>query len=192
MKEILKYLRQTNNLTQAQIAQKLNLSRQSYIKYENGSVIPDRTIVEQLSRIYRVSVDFILQNKVPSPSEFTQDSKKVLYHIDESYGALDVASGSNPSLSMPAAKKKPKSYDAYFDGNTVRVLNAEAAEFKSGQRFKLIELSEEEEEERKNKSWEKMMKIIQKIGFYNKAPDDDPYYKEALYEALMEKYDRAD
>ena len=184
MKEILKYLRQTNNLTQAQIAEKLNLSRQSYIKYENGSVIPDRKIVEQLSRIYRVSVDFILQNKVPSPSEFTQESSKVQYHIDESYGSLDVASSSNPSLAMPAAKKKPKSYDAYFDGNTVRVLNAEDAEFKSGQRFKLIELSEEEEEERKNKSWEKMMKIAHSV----ELPENFDY-KEELYNALMEKYE---
>lgn len=184
MKEILKYLRQTNNLTQAQIAQKLNLSRQSYIKYENGSVLPDQNIVEQLSRIYSVSVDFILKNKVPSPSEFSQGSSKVQYHIDESYGALDVASGSLPSLAMPDAKKKPKSYDAYFDGNTVRVLNAEDTDFKTGQRFKLVELSEEEEEERKNKNWEAMMKIAHSV----ELPEDFDY-KEELYNALMEKYE---
>ena len=166
MKEILKYLRQTNNLTQAQIAEKLNLSRQSYIKYENGSVTPDQSVVEQLSRIYSVSVDFILQNKVPSPSEFVQGSRKAQYNqynIDESCGALNVASDSLPSPVIPKAKKEPKSYEAYFDGNTVRVLDAEDADFKTGQRFKLVELSEEEEEERRNKSWETMLKIAHTV-----------------------------
>ena len=34
MKEILKYLRQINSLTQDEIAKKINISRQWYIKFE--------------------------------------------------------------------------------------------------------------------------------------------------------------
>ena len=40
MKEILKYLRQTNSFTQEEIARKHEISRQTYIKYENGEVEP--------------------------------------------------------------------------------------------------------------------------------------------------------
>lgn len=40
MREILKYLRQTNSFTQEEIARKLEISRQTYIKYENGEVEP--------------------------------------------------------------------------------------------------------------------------------------------------------
>ena len=40
MKEILKYLRQTNSFTQEEIARKLEISRQTYINYENGEVEP--------------------------------------------------------------------------------------------------------------------------------------------------------
>ena len=58
MKEILKYLRQLNSFSQEQIAQKLGISRQSYIKYENGSVIPNNSTVHHLAAIYGVGEDF--------------------------------------------------------------------------------------------------------------------------------------
>ena len=40
MREILKYLRQTNSFTQEEIVRKIEISRQTYIKYENGEVEP--------------------------------------------------------------------------------------------------------------------------------------------------------
>lgn len=59
MKEILKYLRQLNSLFQEQIAQKLGILRQSYIKYENGSVVPNASTVHHLTAIYKVRENFL-------------------------------------------------------------------------------------------------------------------------------------
>lgn len=67
MKEILKYLRQTNSYTQEEIAHKLEISRQSYIKYENGDVEPGEKIIRKLSIIYSVREDFIRKNEIPNP-----------------------------------------------------------------------------------------------------------------------------
>ena len=69
MKEILKYLRQINSFSQERIAQKLGISRQSYIKYENGSVVPNNSTVHHLAAIYGVSEEFIRSNKIPSVQE---------------------------------------------------------------------------------------------------------------------------
>ncbi|MDO4507101.1 MAG: helix-turn-helix domain-containing protein [Spirochaetales bacterium] len=76
MKEILKYLRQVNSFSQEQIAQKLGISRQSYIKYENGSVVPNNSTVHHLAAIYGVSEEFIRRNEIPSPQDnFQNDSE---------------------------------------------------------------------------------------------------------------------
>ena len=82
MKEILKYLRQTNSLTQDEIAKKINISRQWYIKFEKGLVQPTSEIVKKLSEFYQVSEDFIYKNKVPSIKEIenqTTEHKTVKY-----------------------------------------------------------------------------------------------------------------
>lgn len=65
MKEIIKYLRQLNSFTQEEAAEKLGITRQSYIKYENGAVVPSEKMVEKMAALYDVSVEFIHENKVP-------------------------------------------------------------------------------------------------------------------------------
>ena len=191
MKEILKFLRQMNNLTQTEVAEKLGVSRQTYIKYENGIVVPRKKTVELLGRLYNVSVDFIIQNRIPVLTGMQRENDGVQYAADDSYGTAEVAS----SVALFEASEKrnqPKSYDAIFDGNTVRVLNVDGAVFKAGQKFRLVEVTGEEDAWRRKKAWETMLSIISKKEFCNKLPDDDPYYKEALYEALKDKYDSAD
>lgn len=76
MKEILKYLRTVNSLSQKDVAEKLGLSRQSYNKYEAGSVVPSDKTVKKLAGLYDVSVEFIKANIVPK----IQDNS--YYNID--------------------------------------------------------------------------------------------------------------
>lgn len=55
MKEILKYLRSVNSYSQEKVAESIGLSRQSYNKYEVGTVIPSDKIVKKLADLYNVT-----------------------------------------------------------------------------------------------------------------------------------------
>ena len=90
MKEILIKLRQENRYSQNLLSKVLGISRQAYMKYESGEVEPSVEIVRKLSKIYKVSYDVLIDNKVQ------KEQKKVLYGFPEEK-SLNVAS---PSVSF--------------------------------------------------------------------------------------------
>ena len=99
MKEILKYLRQLNSYTQEEVAQKLSVSRQSYSKYEKGTVVPSDKMILKIAELYNVHPDFIRENNIPYKAAYSLSPEKD--------AMLEFAS---PSASAVE-------YDAYFDGN---------------------------------------------------------------------------
>ena len=194
MKEILKYLRQTNSLTQDEIAKNINISRQWYIKFEKGLVKPSSEIVKKLSELYQVSEDFIYKNKVPSIKEIenqTSEHKTVKYKINKDYGKLALAdSGVAVAIAEPAVITKEDSKNkitiqGYFDGKAIQIDTPENIQqsFFQGQRFQLIPLYDEKEEERRKAAWKELQSLVGSI----KVPDDFDV-KEELYKALEEKY----
>lgn len=56
----IKELREFNKLTQAELAEKLGLSRPAITKYERGERIPDSYTILDLSNIFGVDVDYIV------------------------------------------------------------------------------------------------------------------------------------
>ena len=58
--EQLKYQRKKSGLSQVHVAEKLNISRQSVSKWENGHGYPDIDNIVLLSKIYKVSIDELL------------------------------------------------------------------------------------------------------------------------------------
>lgn len=56
----LKTLRAEYGLTQAQVAEKLGVSQQTYSKYENSNVPIDSEVLRKLCALYGVSADYIL------------------------------------------------------------------------------------------------------------------------------------
>lgn len=175
MKDVLKYLRQTGGFTQADAARMIGVSRQSYSKYENGSVVPSDAIVEKISKIYGVDEAFIRANKIPSIS-----GSNVEYKLDGDKRILDVAA---PKYDF-AENPRGKSYDAYFDGNAVRVLGE--ANFYEGQKFKLVTVDNEEERK-------KACEILRSYcGRLKPGPEDDPYYEKEYHAYLEEKYGTID
>lgn len=64
MNETLKALRVQNGYSQSYLATYLEVSRQMYIKYENGEVEPPVRIIKMLCALYRVSSDLIIENKL--------------------------------------------------------------------------------------------------------------------------------
>lgn len=177
MKEILKYLRQLNSFSQEQIAQKLGISRQSYIKYENGSVIPNNSTVHHLAEIYGVGEDFIRRNEVQSPLGKKHDNSE--FKTDERL--LEVAS---PEYVMKASVQQARqTYEGIFDGNCVRVLGDH--NFTKGQKIIMWEENEDEKEARRQKAWKTILRMRKTV------PNDFDYKKE-LMEALDEKNNNID
>ena len=53
----LKELRKTENLTQQQISEKLNIPRVNYTRYENDAVRPDYETLIKIADFYEISLD---------------------------------------------------------------------------------------------------------------------------------------
>ena len=56
----LKELRTENNYTQTEIATKLGIRQQSYVRYENGSGEPSLGTLIAIAKLYNVSTDYLL------------------------------------------------------------------------------------------------------------------------------------
>ena len=82
MNETLRALREQNNYSQAAVASYLGISRQMYIKYENGDATPPVKIVTELSNFYRVPYDVILDDKL-KPQEIKEIPNRAIYRITE-------------------------------------------------------------------------------------------------------------
>ena len=59
-------MREQNSFSQEELAKKLGVSRQSYIKYENGTAEMPLEIVRSLSKIFDVDYSCIIDNKLPT------------------------------------------------------------------------------------------------------------------------------
>ena len=58
--ENLKYFRKKKGLTQENLAEKLNVSRQSVTKWASGKSLPDLENIKKLSHIFSVSIDLLV------------------------------------------------------------------------------------------------------------------------------------
>ena len=60
VKEILKNLRERNNLTQDQMAERINVTRQAVSRWETGQTQPNPEMLKVLSREFGVSINTLL------------------------------------------------------------------------------------------------------------------------------------
>ncbi|MCM1537443.1 MAG: helix-turn-helix domain-containing protein [bacterium] len=70
LSEYLKELRSVYEYSQAYVAEKLNISRQTYSHYETGRITPPPESLYTLAQLYHVSVDMLLSDR-PNPSHKT-------------------------------------------------------------------------------------------------------------------------
>ena len=83
MKETLRTLREQNNYSQSAVASYLGISRQMYIKYENGDAVPPVKIVTDLSNFYRVPYDVIIEDKL-NQNQSSEKTAPVEYSFEQS------------------------------------------------------------------------------------------------------------
>ena len=88
METTLRKLREQNNYSQAAVASSLGISRQMYIKYENGESVPSVKVIKELSDFYRVPYDVIIEDKL-NKNETIKETPDI-YEQEEGYGALEV------------------------------------------------------------------------------------------------------
>lgn len=55
-------LRKANDMTQEQLAQKLDVSRQSVSKWESGQAIPELEKIVAMSAVFNVTTDYLLKS----------------------------------------------------------------------------------------------------------------------------------
>lgn len=56
----IKYLRISKGLNQVQLAQKLNVRKQSISNWENGNIMPSIDMLERIADFFSVSTDYLL------------------------------------------------------------------------------------------------------------------------------------
>ena len=61
-------LRTAQNLSQGDLAEKLEVSRQSISKWENNNAVPDLEKLLRLSEVFGISLDELVKGEVPEPS----------------------------------------------------------------------------------------------------------------------------
>ena len=72
----LQLLRKSHNYTQDDLAKKLDISRQAVSKWETGTAIPDLEVLLEISKLYNITINDILEPKV-QPKRIT-DFEQIL------------------------------------------------------------------------------------------------------------------
>ena len=66
MESVIKLLREKHRYTQVKLAEELGISRQALIKYENMELEPPLSVIRELSKLFSVSYDCLIDNELPS------------------------------------------------------------------------------------------------------------------------------
>ena len=72
------YLRKKNGWSQEQLAEQLNISRQSVSKWESGTSIPDLDKILKMSAIFGVSTDYLLKDELEEEAQMDDSYSEAL------------------------------------------------------------------------------------------------------------------
>ena len=72
-------LRKQKGFSQEELANRLNVSRQTVSKWELGDSTPDMEKLVAISDLFGISLDELVMNKAPEPAHAPQTAKSELY-----------------------------------------------------------------------------------------------------------------
>jgi transcriptional regulator with XRE-family HTH domain len=83
--ERLKRLREDRKLSQQQLADRLNINRSTYARYELGQTQPDYETLQRLADFYGVSVDYLFgrENKKNLPELTAKDERDIAKRMEK-------------------------------------------------------------------------------------------------------------
>ena len=70
-------LRKKNGLSQLKVAEELDVSRQAISKWEMGSAVPSPENLKLLSKLYNVSLDYLMDDDAEEPDRTTDHGQNV-------------------------------------------------------------------------------------------------------------------
>ncbi len=76
LSEKLYSLRKKNGLSQEQLAEKLNVSRQAISKWESGTAVPETEKLIAISNYFNVSIDYMVKDEISLTDTDTVDKGK--------------------------------------------------------------------------------------------------------------------
>ena len=79
----IKTLRKSHNLNQVQLAQKLDVSKQTVSNWENNNILPSIEMLVSIAKFFSVSTDYLLELDERDYIEVTGLSKSQLAHIQQ-------------------------------------------------------------------------------------------------------------
>lgn len=87
----IKELREANNLTQTELAKKLNITRSSVNAWEMGISVPSTTYLVELANLFKVSTDYLLglpTNNSIDISKLTSKETMIIYELIQYFQSL--------------------------------------------------------------------------------------------------------
>ncbi len=79
--ELIYQLRKDKNLTQKQVADKMNISDKTISKWERGVGLPDISLLRELAIILEVSVDSILSGEINTNDTLGGNMNKIKFYV---------------------------------------------------------------------------------------------------------------
>lgn len=131
LSEKLYNLRRKQGLSQEELAEKLNCSRQVISKWENGMTTPDAEMLQKYSELFGVSIDYLIKDDVEDstsvqPTEKNGENKKLLGILGIVISLLGCASlivfGAISVFGADAADKIAQSSMIVVDGTFMAML----------------------------------------------------------------------
>ena len=86
--QFIKTIRKSKNITQKELADKLNVTSQAVSRWENGDSLPDTMLLLDLADILGVSVDMILKSGNPS-SELIRKEKFNVLDVPKGFESIE-------------------------------------------------------------------------------------------------------
>ena len=75
--------RKKNNLTQMQLAEKLNITDRAISKWENGKAMPDSSIMLDLCNELKISVNELLSGEVIKMEDYKKQAEENLLKMEK-------------------------------------------------------------------------------------------------------------
>lgn len=80
--ENLRFLRERKGWSQQKLADELFISQQSVYKYENGLAYPSLETLRLMSKLFNVSIDYIVGNNTSAPTVLSEAEKNLLKNFN--------------------------------------------------------------------------------------------------------------
>lgn len=145
----LQFLRKSHNYTQDDLAKKLDISRQAVSKWETGTAVPDLEVLLQISKLYGITINDILEPKIQTQriADFEQISiipedelKEILKQFDSNTLVIALM-GASPEINSFCERMFPD-IDFKTARNRIGRIRIEAVEDMQNQIVSMVNLQD--------------------------------------------------